>query len=785
MAHQLELTLVDEADGAPIAEAKAREYSANETDSVLSDSRGVMSIELPDQPKHFALRVQKEGFVPRLVVWDFRRPELAIPRQFTLKMERAHTIGGIVRNEDGELVEGAKVLICLRGSRNRDLTAPRIENDIWESPSSTDFAGRWKFEAAPESLEFLHVRLEHPEYISNEHIEEMPPADDFKNENAILTVYRGVPCEGTVTDTQGRAIEGVEVISGALGEGSPSKPTRVTDARGHYRFGGISLKHHRESIISFRKDGYAPELVELSQSAITIKKDVVLTPGNELRVKFMDNEGAPIGDVTMAFNYWRGHRPFHLSFKSDAAGLLTWADAPADAIGYTVLHESFQHQEVKLAAAPRVQTVVLQRHGTISGRVVDAQSKQPIPIFRLTMGRIFHERRDWADWSHEQARTFHEGTYKVGIGSPIVMMNREGGPGEIGFRRVRVDADGYRPAVSREIANDEERVECDFELERAADVEGTVRDPEGNPVAKADVIVLGSGNPVMVRNGEVLRNRHFTVSTSDEGRYVLPPQEQDNNILVIHSRLGYLVTRWTQLSTSPDVKLMAWGQLEVATTASEQSEARYFVRTASDDDDGGLRIRFDSAPVLSPEGAWVFTGLPAGPFRLGTYHEPMDAGPVVIIENGRTARLDFHSERRSVVGQIVLPAEKVSTEEPLAHLRLRRKVPDPPSLPAGLDDAGRKEWFRAIRETPAGQERRAESFEKTFKIDHQGRFRIDDLAHGQYKIIAVFFRSMPREPNAQPNIAGLAAKDFELVAGTGDFDLGTLPVLPPGDLSRG
>jgi hypothetical protein len=101
-----------------------------------------------------------------------------------------------------------------------------------------------------------------------------------------------------------------------------------------------------------------------------------------------------------------------------------------------------------------------------------------------------------------------------------------------------------------------------------------------------------------------------------------------------------------------------------------------------------------------------------------------------------------------------------------------------------VDEAKRREWFLAYRETPEGRQRRAESFERTFKIDLQGRFRIDDLEHGLYNMVAIFFRSTAREINAQPNVAGLAAKDFELVAGEGEFDLGTLPVLPPGDLRR-
>jgi hypothetical protein len=109
---------------------------------------------------------------------------------------------------------------------------------------------------------------------------------------------------------------------------------------------------------------------------------------------------------------------------------------------------------------------------------------------------------------------------------------------------------------------------------------------------------------------------------------------------------------------------------------------------------------------------------------------------------------------------------------------LRRILADPASMPAGLDLAGRQEWFRGFRETPEGRAQRRESWERTFRIDFQGRFRIDDLELGRYKIVAIFFRTLPREAGAQPEVAGLMVKDFELEGGAGEFEVGELPVMP-------
>ena len=92
------------------------------------------------------------------------------------------------------------------------------------------------------------------------------------------------------------------------------------------------------------------------------------------------------------------------------------------------------------------------------------------------------------------------------------------------------------------------------------------------------------------------------MTTNEEGRYALLPQEDSSWILLVHPEAGYRVARWGELRAAPDVPLQAWGQLEVATTAREGSEARYLVRSASRHEDGNARIHFESTPVLSPAG---------------------------------------------------------------------------------------------------------------------------------------------------------------------------------------
>jgi hypothetical protein len=115
MAHVLELTLVEMADGAVVGEAWVEVFGPNVSFGVEGGERGLARIEVPETWRHLALKVRREGFVPKVVSWRFRQPGGNLPAHFTLKMERGHRIGGMVRNEDGEPVEDANVLITLRG----------------------------------------------------------------------------------------------------------------------------------------------------------------------------------------------------------------------------------------------------------------------------------------------------------------------------------------------------------------------------------------------------------------------------------------------------------------------------------------------------------------------------------------------------------------------------------------------------------------------------------------------------------------------------------------------
>jgi hypothetical protein len=773
---------VQNGDGSPLAGASAKADGPNISADVTTGTDGLATISLPTAlPKYLSVRVRKDGFVPKLITWNLDQPSFSLPSDFTLKMEKAQSIGGVVRNDDGQPVEGAKVVLIIRGSSMGGV-AQQVFNDIWEQRVTTDKDGKWHFDVAPSDLRPLQVRLEHPDYVSDEEIYPRPGDDKFKNQTALLILHKGTAVDGTVTDESGKPISGVDVVFGEAGSDSTSYPSTQTDAVGHFHFGGLSIKGRSmlPPILTFTLDNYAPKMAELKPSAGSQTLDVQLKPGKRLRVRFTDKHGQPVKDVTLCPDNWRGHRPFRgIGFQSDNDGLIVWDHAPNDPITYAMPTDSFQNQNLILEPKDEVQVIQLKRQAVVSGRVLDATTKQSISAFDLIFGTYYSPQvPGWTGWARGAALHFQGGSYRYVFSGPAQMDSPDGKtPGAEGCHRIRIEAPGYEPGVSRPIANDEESIPIDFQLKPAPVVHGVVSAADGTSVRNAQIVVVGPGNPVQIING-FCRDKweKQIVTTNEQGEYSLPPQEEDFPIAIFQPDAGYLITAYSALKASPNVKLLPWGQLAISTSAKEDANPQYFVRYVDEDQDSSLkRIRFQTyKPSDFQSGSILYKQLVAGPIKIGKFMQDINEGQVVQIESGKTTRVDFRTGKNAVMGKISLPPG-ASTDYPLAMFSLRPVLPDPP-YPSNLAQDQRRVWIRNWITTPVGKAYQAKASEIPFTVDGGGNFRIDDVSPGSYQLVAIFLRSLPTGPQAKADVLGVVQRKFELTIATGDYDLGNLPV---------
>jgi beta-lactamase regulating signal transducer with metallopeptidase domain len=194
---------VVDADGKPLKGAQVfrnHVYKPKDSDrpkienkNYLTDADGKAIVALSGTSVDLRLWARKTNFIPLHAMWakQFQTDGDRIPAEFTFQLQLGTEIGGIVRNEQGEPIEGVKVEVMDATAQNPvTLNEPgkRPVRDCYLAEDEdvvTDTQGRWKLGNVPpeESLVFtfndpfilnaahdelskpkLLVRLSHPDY---------------------------------------------------------------------------------------------------------------------------------------------------------------------------------------------------------------------------------------------------------------------------------------------------------------------------------------------------------------------------------------------------------------------------------------------------------------------------------------------------------------------------------------------------------------------------------------------------------------------------------------------
>ncbi len=136
-----------------------------------TDDRGHCAVPIPpdaEKSRHFGVNVWKDGFVPVSVLWGSTREfEFeGVPASYTVILDRGVPIGGVVRDEQGRPVAGARVFPTFAGTRRSEIEYLDLPPDLGVS---TDAQGRWNASILPAlcTTGEIGVRVEHPRYLSS------------------------------------------------------------------------------------------------------------------------------------------------------------------------------------------------------------------------------------------------------------------------------------------------------------------------------------------------------------------------------------------------------------------------------------------------------------------------------------------------------------------------------------------------------------------------------------------------------------------------------------------
>ena len=289
--------------------------------------------------------------------------------------------------------------------------------------------------------------------------------------------------EGTVTTPDGKPSAAATVGLCEAVCRSTDFPRTTTDAHGHYRFTVKELYDYKVAAVN---DGFVPTWKQISIGQDPQTVDLQLVEGKPIRVRVVDGEGKPLPDAKVRFgttaedllhgngallflDYQR--EPEYWLRSPDAEGRWSANWIPEDKILLSAEKEGYLRTQSILAPDDREVVFTLEPGICVSGRVVDRQTKAPIPRFRVTEGSRGGP-NDRVTWDRSQSVENENGEYRVYFDTLA------------DHRAIRIEADGYFPSEVQVLGREERQRTCNVELRKGEAVTGMVRSPEGKTLGR-------------------------------------------------------------------------------------------------------------------------------------------------------------------------------------------------------------------------------------------------------------------------------------------------------------
>lgn len=790
----LQVRVVDEA-GRPLGGTKLKAAFLGHKADYTADAEGKATVVAPVPNGQFlSLIAYPEGYPPVRKWWRNDAGSDLIHEEFTFAFEQGRTIGGVVRNEQGKPIPGVKVRLSISSGKYERAGMCLA---LWDSVFLTDAQGRWRLDHVPRQTNSIAIGLEHPDYISAAGPVQLSGTQQrqIEDRTAVMVMKEGIPVTGTVTGPDGKPVAGATVL---LGEWySPDRLRASTDQQGRYRF----ALEPGATVLTVACPGLSPALRIIQVQSRMKPVDFRLEPGNTLRVRVVGKDGKPIRGIFVTPDTWRGKRvlcDLGIRGRTDDEGRWTWTWAPKDAVetdfGLTGRVNYLDIRKLPLVPREAEHVVTMLPALTISGRVLDAETQQPVPSFRVVHGYMSTGSIEQIMWGHRGTQEANNGQYRLMIDQPSRV------------HLMRIEADGYQPAVSREFKDDEGSVTYDVSLVRGRNLNVLVRLPDGQPAAGADVRLCPETPGKFINMAQFVKNGRFpyqdptsrTMKVAADGQLSIGPQNSPFLLIVVHDQ-GFARTTSEELIANPTITLEAWARLEgvVRHGTKPVSGAKLDVYPTEPYDPRWSFLNFQDQAESDAEGKFVFAKLKPGKWRVREVPANPKQPPVgrmlhekaIDLAPGQTIHVTLGGEGRPVVARIQWPGGK-PPEGDLSRIGadVRPKLPEMPPPPKAVQDQGPdavRAWMKRWEESEEGrawrkQVQQSAECPRNVSVSSNGDIRMDDALPGHYELGVYVTVSGETLPWERPELLRYRY-DFsvpEIRGGVSDepLDLGNVPL---------
>ncbi|MBI1930457.1 sigma-70 family RNA polymerase sigma factor [Candidatus Poribacteria bacterium] len=402
-----------------------------------------------------------------------------------------------------------------------------------------------------------------------------------------IVLKKGKTISGRVTNPQGEPVANASIHAGPgpyPGVGDTHDAKTQTDADGRYILCGMDWEEDGTAYVMVFAKGYgmASQKVKFGDAEKLDGVDFRLEAGAEVRGTVTDDKGKPIEGLRVMVYYlifqdtnYLGRFGEYLAGETDAEGRFCIKGLPQgegeirrfwihDSDGNSLeshgnsLESNASHGSIEIGTTD-AQIVIQSCDAQIAGRVVDAETGQPIPKFTIRLG---HTKADNLE-EIKKANMYSERTMpkSVELHNAWARLGRHDstyasadGRFTIAYlpvnakRCLLVTADGYvaTEAGPVEATRQPEAPQLTIQMKRGKRIRGIVTDSEsGKPIQGAWVTYFNQTQPYTV-DGEILPQRiptggctlplgGETVCTNKNGEYEITTAQTHNNYLVINA----------------------------------------------------------------------------------------------------------------------------------------------------------------------------------------------------------------------------------------------------------
>ncbi|MEO5801947.1 MAG: M56 family metallopeptidase, partial [Verrucomicrobiota bacterium] len=241
----------------------------------------------------------------------------------------------------------------------------------------------------------------------------------------------------------------------------------------------------------------------------------------------------------------------------------------------------------------------------VSGRVLDAETKEPIPNAQLTPGQMAGA--SGPAWVSQQRQPSTNGEYLIYLGKtwnqPIL----------------KAEANGYFPAVSPAFL--QSKTNFNFSLKKGSGPSGTVLLPGGTPAAKVSVALLCDGDSSLNLDdkGQISswQNKKLITTTDANGKFSFAP-ELGMQSVVASGTEGFKGIAIDALAGGEKMVLEPWGKIRgvLQRPSGAGTNEGLDIAFAEESFPGQNQIRLSRHALTDGAGKFMFERVPPGKLQI-------------------------------------------------------------------------------------------------------------------------------------------------------------------------